>query len=157
MERVKHTACAEPMVERDGLVVAVQADRALVRFERVAACGACRVAGLCASGKDSRDLPVPVPGGRRLEPGDRVRVGISEASALRATALAYLTPLAGLLAGLLAAAFLGLGEAGAAGLTLSGLAVGLLAMRPLSRLPANRPALALIDTFPARNPTEPDS
>lgn len=153
---MKPSACDTPMVERNGQVIAVHGNHAVVRFEREAACGACRVAGLCASGKHAQDLPVRLDERDQVLAGDQVRVGLDTDIALRATLLAYLVPLAGLLLGLLTSALFRLTDAGAVGLALCGLALGLLVMRRLARQPRNQPVFTLIDRLPASNPPESD-
>lgn len=150
-------ACDPPMIAREGRVVEIHQDppmaRAVVRFERASACTACRAARLCAGNSTTRDLALALPAGYRLSVGDRVRVGVPEASALRATLIAYITPLAGLLAGLALGSAAGFGDAGAAVLGFSGLGGGLWAMRHLAERPANRLEPVLLDPT-STEPTE---
>lgn len=150
-------ACNPPMIAREGRVVAIHEDhpvvRAVVRFERASACAACRAARLCAGNSATRDLALALPAGYRVSVGDRVRVGVAEASALRATLIVYLTPLAGLLAGLALGSAAGFGDAGAAVLGFTGLGGGLWAMHHLAERPTNRLEPILLDPTSTK-PTE---
>jgi len=113
-----------PMLEREGRVVAVGAGRLTLRFERASACGACRAAKVCSGNTPTRELVLPLPAGAAPRPGDLLCVGVSEAAALRATALAYLAPLAGLLGAMGAAALVGLPDGAVAVASFAGLAAG---------------------------------
>lgn len=134
------------MITREGRVVSVSADHVVVRFERESACAACRAAKVCAGNTPTQDLVLDRPHSRRLVPGDVLRVGVPEASALRATATAYLTPLAGLLLGMVAAVLAGLPEALVVTASFAGLGAGLLAMRRLARRPASALTPTLLDS-----------
>jgi positive regulator of sigma E activity len=114
----------------------VDADRALLACEApAAACGRCAGGGGCAlrrlSGSRSTLLAVPrrVPGGELLSVGTRVTVAVSEGELLRASARAYLPPLAGLLAGPALARGIEAGDAW----TLLGAAAGLVAGWAMAR------------------------
>jgi positive regulator of sigma E activity len=86
----------------------VQGDRAVLSCETATAtCGSCGGRG-CAlrwlSGRDGVvELPLQSPGVAGLVPGDGVVVEVNEGELLRVAALAYLAPLAGMLAGALSA------------------------------------------------------
>ncbi len=122
---------SEPMLEREGRVIAVDGDRATVRFERASACGACRAAKVCAGGAPTRDLVMTLPAGT-TRPGDTLCVGVSGSAALRATVVAYFTPLAGLAAAMGAAALAGLPDSWIAAASFAGLGAGYTWLRRLA-------------------------
>ena len=112
-------------------VHAVHAGRVRLECESPAqACGACAGRGGCAlrwlagPGNPQLDVTHPLPEGAPLRPGDGVIIEVDDGELLRAAALAYLPPLAGLLAGPVAAAALTPGSELAA---LAGAALGLVA------------------------------
>jgi len=142
------------MLTREGHVVSVSAEHVVVRFERESACSACRAAKVCAGNTPTRDLVLPRPAHRPLLPGDPVHVGVAEASALRATTIAYMTPLAGLLAGMALASAAGLAEGIVALASLAGLGAGFLAMRRVAQNPANRIAPVLLEPNISDKPKE---
>ena len=149
-----------PMVTRHGRVIAVAGDHARVRFERESACGACRAAKVCAGNTPTRDLDVALPAGHRLSAGDLVRVGIAEASALRATLIAYVIPLLGLVTGMALASLTGQSEPVVVFASLAGLAAGVAGMRRLARHPLNRIAPVLLDASsdnPNSNPASKEN
>ena len=164
-------ACATPdatptnpgdtaMVARHGRVVAIEGDHARVRFERESACSACRAAKVCAGNTPTRDLDVMLPAEHRLLPGDLVRVGVAEASALRATLIAYVVPLIGLVAGMAIASLAGQSEPVIVFASLAGLVAGLAGMRRLARHPLNRIAPVLLDASsdnPNSNPASKEN
>ena len=122
----------EPMLEREGRVVSVADGRLTLRFERASACGACRAAKVCGGNAPTRELVLALPSGSALRPGDSLRVALSEAAALRATLLAYLAPLAGLVAAMGAAALAGLPDGAVAAASFAGLAAGYAVLRRLA-------------------------
>ena len=86
----------------------VRGDRVVLSCETAtAACGSCGGRGCALRWLSRRDgvleLPLQSLGVAGLAPGDGVVVEVSEGELLRAAALAYLAPLAGMLAGALAA------------------------------------------------------
>lgn len=142
------------MLTREGQIVSVSAEHVVVRFERESACSACRAAKVCAGSTPMRDLVLPRPAHRQLLPGDSVHVGVAETSALRATAIAYMTPLVGLIAGMALASAAGLAEGVVALASLAGLVGGFLAMRRVARNPANRIAPVLLEPNVSDTPKE---
>lgn len=78
---------------RTGTVVKQEHSGVLVSFERLAACHGCN-----ACGREKQTTTVFVPGNARQ--GDRVSVQIPDVQVLKASALMYLIPLIGLVAGL---------------------------------------------------------
>ena len=111
-------------------VSAVRGGRAVLSCETATtACGSCSGRG-CAlrwlsRGDGALEIPVQSPGVGGLVPGDGVVVEVSEGELLRVAALAYLAPLAGMLAGALSAraAFPGV-EPAALAMAGAGLAAG---------------------------------
>ena len=94
-------------------VQAVQAGRVRLECESPAeACGACAGRRGCAlrwlarPGNPELDVAHPAPEGAPLRPGDGVIIEVADGELLRAAAIAYMPPLAGLLAGPVAAAAL---------------------------------------------------
>jgi sigma-E factor negative regulatory protein RseC len=121
-------------------VVSVEGPVARVACEDTASCGACGSGGRCAlkwfATRRSASLEIPARADERvaLQPGDEVILSIEDGELLRAAALAYGLPLAGLLSAALAAR--GLADAGegvglASGLV--GAAVGGWLARALAR------------------------
>ena len=116
---------------RIGTVAAVHRDRAYLTFDELTHCPSCAGGTGCGVGSlvamfrsGARPaVEMQIPATINLNPGDRVRVGMSAASLLRAASYAYLLPLAGLITGA------GLGAAAGAGdgPALVGALVGLLA------------------------------
>lgn len=93
------------MVER-ARVVAVDADACWVEFIASAGCGACASGQGCGGGVIGRlrgqrlqHLRVALAGPLRPAVDDTVEIGMGEQSMLRASVLAYLVPLAGIVAG----------------------------------------------------------
>lgn len=143
------------LLERKGRVIAIHEDRMTVRFERASACGGCRAAKVCGGSAPTGELELALPEGARLTPGDTIAVGIDESAALRATALAYLTPLFGFGAAMGAALFAGLPEGGIAATSFTGLAAGFALMRILARHSAHRLQPAVIDAPGLAHPHSP--
>lgn len=107
------------MLHESGEVVAVTEGRVTVRGTSRAGCARCAAGRGCGGAYFSRLLGEPqrcITGraSGALAPGDPVRIAIPETTVLRAAVLAYLVPLAALLAGAVAGQFFG-GEAGAVG------------------------------------------
>ena len=120
---------------RMGTVVASKGGQLTVLFERPEACQKC---GACGGGRHGHKITLADPvGGTAV--GDRVSVDMPEARVLSASALAYLIPLGGLLAGLIWGA--GQAERVAPGMS-SDLFAGLCA---LAGLAVSLPALWLAD------------
>jgi sigma-E factor negative regulatory protein RseC len=113
-------------------VLAVEDGRARLSCETEASgCLACSGGRGCAlrwlarSGGATIDVPAASPDGHRLAPGDGVALEVSDGELLRSTLLAYLPPLAGLLAGPLIARVAVAGdEAWAVVAAVAGLALG---------------------------------
>ena len=95
------------MIEENGIVAAVHGDLAEVESQRRSTCGGCSVNGACGTsllerffGRRQLILTVRNPVGAR--PGDAVVVGVPEAALLQASLVAYLLPLAAMIAGAIA-------------------------------------------------------
>ena len=80
-------------MERTGEVIAVQGDELLVRFCRPADCEKCHA---CMGGESPRQLTVK----GKAQVGDTAVVEMPTQKVLKASVLAYLFPLIGLMAGL---------------------------------------------------------
>lgn len=123
-------------MEEQGVVVSVMDGWATVRVQRQSTCGSCSARSGCGNGVLSevlgrRALDLRVPNRERLQPGDRVTLGIRDRSLVSGAVVMYLLPLAGLIG---VAAFLSILMPGVTEgwLVLSGLAgfgLGLLAVR----------------------------
>jgi positive regulator of sigma E activity len=114
-------------VQADATVLQVTDGTARVSCASHPSCGACRTG--CALrwlGGGGRILDVPVDRvlERTLEPGQDVRLAVSDAELLRAAGRAYLTPLAGVVLGPLLARVSGAGELAALLAAAAGLAAG---------------------------------
>ena len=144
----------DTLLVRQARVVAVDAGQVVVRLERVAACSACPGGKLCGAGSRSQDFSVPYSAPEPIAPGDQVMIGIAPTAALRATAVAYLTPLAGLVIAMTSASAWGFSDGTVALLSLLGLGLGFIAMRQLAHHPSQRlaPVLITADTPVHCNP-----
>lgn len=85
-------------MERIGEVVSVSGDQLLVRFCRPSDCEKC---GACHGGRSQMELLIKGHAAK----GDQVAVQMPTGNVLKATALAYVLPLAGLILGMIAGAF----------------------------------------------------
>jgi len=98
------------VIEETGIVVSVQGDLAEVAGQVRSSCGGCAVKGACGTsllaryfGPERLLLQASNPIGAR--PGERVIIGLPEVALLEASVLAYLVPLAALVGGAVAGAF----------------------------------------------------
>lgn len=94
------------MIEEEGQVVTVSGALAEVTCERRSACGGCSVSGACGTSLLERYLgrrPLALQAANRIgaRPGDRVVVGIPDATLPQAAFVAYLMPLLVMLLGAL--------------------------------------------------------
>jgi len=92
------------MIEEEGQVVTVSGVLAEVACERRSACGGCSVSGACGTSLLERYLgrrPLALQAANRIgaRPGDRVVVGIPDATLPQAAFVAYLIPLLVMLLG----------------------------------------------------------
>jgi sigma-E factor negative regulatory protein RseC len=135
-------------------VHAVHAGRVRLECESPAqACGACAGRGGCAlrwlagPGNPELDVAPPAPEGAPLRPGDGVIIEVDDGELLRAAALAYVPPLAGLLAGpVVVAALIPGSELAALAGALVGLAAGWGASRAWLRRSPPRYHLRIAET-----------
>jgi sigma-E factor negative regulatory protein RseC len=123
-------------IEERGVVVSVIDGWATVRVQRQSTCHTCSARSGCGNGVLSevlgrRVLELRVPSQDRLEPGDRVTLGIRDRSLVSGALVMYLLPLAGLIgvAALLSSMSPGLGEGWLILGGLVGFSVGLFAVR----------------------------
>jgi sigma-E factor negative regulatory protein RseC len=128
------------MLEETATVVRVEGETAWIATRPRSACSHCASAAGCETGMVSKVfgqrttlLQIDNPLGAGV--GDQVVVGIPDALLVKASGIAYLMPLFGLIATVVLAELLGfgsvLGEGGKALLGLSGLAAGMLLTRRL--------------------------
>ncbi len=82
-----------------GEVVKITGDTAHIKFKRSSACGRCRACGMLSG---QNEIVVLVGNTMGAKPGDFAAVSIRMQKALRASALAYVFPLAMLIIGVLA-------------------------------------------------------
>ena len=87
------------MAEERGLVVRLEGRGAWVKMQRCEACGHCAAREGCHTLGGGGEVELRVENTLDAAPGDRVAVGMSDASLLKATFLVYLVPLTGLVAG----------------------------------------------------------
>lgn len=92
------------MLETEGIVVKTGLDGADVETSRSSACGGCSSNQSCGTTTLTQLLGSKITSFKVLNPigavvGDRVVIGLEESALLKSSALAYLTPLALLLAG----------------------------------------------------------
>jgi sigma-E factor negative regulatory protein RseC len=131
------------LLVREGRVESVDGQSVTVRVAAAGSCARCARGEGCGFGfaaaqaEDGR-LVLPRPASLRAAPGDTVRVALDQQGLAGAAAAVYGIPLAGLLAGSLAATALGLGDGAATGLALAAFAASL----PLARGAARRAAAA---------------
>lgn len=128
------------MIEERAVVAEAGAGYVWVEIQRRSACGACQASGGCgtatlAKAWGIRSMRTRALSTLSLQPGDEVIVGLADGVLLRGALLAYLLPLALLLAGALLgqAAFAGAGEELVILSGVLGLGLGFLAVRVMSR------------------------
>ena len=128
------------MIEERAVVAEAGAGYAWVEIQRRSACGACQASGGCgtatlAKAWGVRSMRTRALSTLSLQPGEEVIVGLADGVLLRGALLAYLLPLALLLAGAMLgqAAFAGAGEELVILSGVLGLGLGFLAVRVMSR------------------------
>ena len=128
------------MIEERAVVTEVGPGYAWVEIQRQSVCGSCTASAGCgtatlAKAWGRRTLRTRVLSELAVQPGDAVMVGLAEGALLRGALLAYLLPLALLLAGAVLgkAAFAGAGEEPVILCAALGLGLGFLATRVLAR------------------------
>jgi len=124
----------------EATVAALQPDgRARVTIQRGEACHACAARGTCQTlGGRTSDFEILVDNEIGAAPGDRVVLTLAESAVIKASAVLYLLPAAGLLGGAFGGHRLAVSagwatDPGAIAGCLAGLAAGLLASRLVSR------------------------
>ncbi len=102
-------------ITHDGTVVAIEGDLLKVEIINVSACSSCSAANLCsASEKEAKVVDVIAGPGESYSVGDIVTFEGDESMGIRAVAVAYVTPLLLVVAGLLIGRAAGLSDAGCA-------------------------------------------
>lgn len=89
------------MLREQGIVESVEGARVRVRVQRGTACDTCSSRGSCHVRSD-QEMLVDALGMQEVKSGDRVEVAIPERSVLKISALVYIAPVGGLIAGALA-------------------------------------------------------
>jgi len=120
------------MIETPAVIVKVEGSLAHVETQRGTGCGSCNPGKSCASatlGKIFSDKPRLFRALNQIgaKAGDSVVVGVADGALLRGSLAVYLMPLALLLAGALAAAWLAPNTAARDGWSMLGAAAGLCA------------------------------
>ena len=110
-----------------GIVKEVKGEMITVEFERHEACGDCHACSLGST--DCAKHTITIRG--KAEVGDRIVVEMDESHVMAASAVAYLIPFAGFMAGLLGCWACGLSEPVMALGAIGGTAVAYLIMRAL--------------------------
>lgn len=142
------------MIEQEARVAAIEGDEALVVIARQTSCSGCQAKSGCGTSLvsdmfPSRQMTVRLSNSQQARVGDRVVVGLPESGLQLASLLLYGVPLLSLLVGAIGtqslADSLGWGAEPAAIIGgLSGMALGLYAVRRLSQLrlwPVMRPVM----------------
>lgn len=116
-------------------IVAIDGNRLTVAVDAQEACSGCRSKSACGTGDSgTQQIEVAADLARRLRTGDLVSVTIADGSTMRAIAAAYLLPLGGLLAGVVAGSATVLPDMAIALCGGGGLIAGHLGSRLLARL-----------------------
>lgn len=134
------------MIEAQGIVAEVGAGYIWLDIQRQSACGSCHASAGCGTAAlakvwGGRSTRVRAVSELALQAGDAVIVGLADGVLLRGALLAYLLPIALLLAGALLgeSAFAGAGEEPVVLLGALGLGLGFLVVRIRSRRLRNDP------------------
>lgn len=117
------------LVEGAARVVAASPEAVWLEAESTSACGGCASSGSCgvsAIGKaiGTKTVCFRLDNDFDARPGEQVVVGISQAALLKASAVVYMVPIAGLVLGAVAGAASGLGNMAAAVGAVGGLGAG---------------------------------
>lgn len=146
------------MIEETATVLSRRGDRIRVQPERQSSCGHCAARSGCGTAVLSRYLgrreaPLELVDETGAQPGERIRLGISESALLRGSLTVYMVPLLTLGGGGLLAESLGAGDGATAGAGLFGLFLGFLWVawrnRRLTSDPRYRPVvLGRLGTVP---------
>lgn len=132
------------MIKEWATVVSWQDGIAILHCEQRSGCQGCQSQSSCATGVLSKiggpvshqlSLDYPHP----LEPGQRVEIGLAEASLLRSAMLVYLLPLLGLILGAALLQYWLASELAAVAGAIVGMMVSFVALRYFSPAMANNP------------------
>lgn len=134
------------MLEETATIVRIEGDSAWIATRPRSACTHCASSTSCEVGMLSKVFALhtavlEIENTLGASVGDRVVVGVPDAALVRASGIAYLMPLFGLIAVVMSAELLGfagqLGEGGKALLGICGLAGGMLVTRRLAAIDRN--------------------
>lgn len=128
-------------MERDAVVIGVEGADAIVRLDRGGeGCGRCAEPGGCGGGSSvlgemfgRRCSVFRIANAIEARPGQPVRLELDERELLKVALMAYLLPVALLVAGAFAATALGGGDAGALGGGAAGFGAGLMLLARFRR------------------------
>lgn len=117
-------ARVQESISHSGKVLAVGPSEISVEIVSESACGSCHAASLCSVSQLSRKtVQVPRPASPAFEPGEEVDLLLKASMGHKAVWLAYVLPLAVLMAVLLGALQAGASEPAAGGAALAGVAL----------------------------------
>lgn len=114
-----------------GRIISVHPDQVVVEVDTESVCERCASgkgcgAGLLGGAAGTQRITASLPAGLEVADGDLVSIVLEPRNLLRAAVIVYGYPLAGAVAGAIAASFAGLGDVAAAVAALSGIATGVL-------------------------------
>ena len=139
------------MITEQAIVTRCDGDMIEVRLERQTVCDRCELGQGCGTGAlgrllGGRNRPLLLQNRQRLQPGDRLRLRLSEAALVRISLAVYGLPLLGALAAGVAAALAGLGEPAVVAFCAAGFYAGFrFAARWAKRLETERIAPYIVD------------
>ncbi|CCQ72918.1 SoxR reducing system RseC family protein [Magnetospira sp. QH-2] len=131
---------ATPLVEGTAVVLAVSAEAVWLRAETKSACGGCSSSKSCGVSALSKfiglkEVKFRLDNSFDATPGERVVVGVTQSALLRASLVAYMVPVLGMIIAAVAASGAGLPEWG----TVAAAGVGLTAGFGLAQIIGRRP------------------
>ncbi len=116
---MKHTMTDESIMH-SGLVESVEGNVAHVRIERLSACAGCHAKGLCSIDKKKQTIDAYL-NGVSVSEGQKVSIVGRMSSGMHAVVIAFVVPLAIMIALIAVLMFIGSSEITAAGAALGGL------------------------------------
>lgn len=87
------------MVEEQGIVVDIKADKAVIKTERGSTCEKCQAKDLCQSIGNGNEMLVEALNPVNAKKGDRVIFNVAAATILKTSLILYLAPLFGFISG----------------------------------------------------------
>ena len=126
------------MITEQAIVTRCNGNVVEVELERGSACGGCELNQGCGTGALGRLLgrrskPLVLETERRLQPGDRVQLGLEESSLVKLSLLAYGLPLLSMVIAGLAAASMAMADGWVAAASVSGFVIGFKIAAAMSR------------------------